>query len=229
MIKKAVEDAISNLLKQGYKKENFVTVTDIGCNSKMYDYLDLSGFYGLHGRTIPVAQGIKIGNPKLQVVCFGGDGGTYSEGISHFVHACRSNPDINIFVHNNQIFSLTTGQATPTTEEGFVEKTHPSGVKEKPLNPILLALECGASFVARVSALDLKQMTKVFEEAIKHEGFSFVDILQPCLIYHDSSEILKNNTYQIIPMDLSNAVAEARKWNYCDTGQVALGIFFKKD
>lgn len=228
MIKKAVTNALSSLLKQGYKKEQFVAVTDIGCNSKIYDYLDVSGFYGLHGRAIPTAMGIKIGNPKLEVLCFSGDGGAYSEGISHFMHACRSNINLTLLVHDNQVFSLTTGQATPTTEKGFVEKTHPSGVRERPMNPLLLALEAGATFVARVSALDLKHLSEVIEEAIKHPGFSFIDILQPCLVYHDNSKYLRENTYKIKSMSFSRALEEARKWNYEVNGKVAVGIFYRK-
>lgn len=230
LIKKAVDEALARLVKQGFcRKEELVMVTDIGCNSKIYDYLNLSGFYGLHGRTLPVALGIKIGNPKLKVICFGGDGGTYNEGVSHLVHACRYNQDINIFVFNNQVFSLTTGQATATTEEGFVEKTHPKGVKERPLNPIGLVLESGASFVARVSALDLGQMTEVFEEAVKHKGFSFVEILQPCLAYHDISNFLRGNVYKIERMALDRAKEEAGKWDYTQKGKAATGIFFKEE
>ena len=229
MIKRAVEQALINLIKQGYKKEDFVSVTAIGCNAKMYDYLDISGFYGLHGRVLPTAFGIYVGNPKLKVIGFAGDGGTYNEGISHFVHAARYNHDMTFIVHNNQEFSLTTGQASATSEEGFVEKTHPFGVKEKPINPIILALEMGASFVARVSALDLQQMTEVIEKAIKHPGFAFIDILQPCIIYHDNTKILRENCYKIEPMPLNEAIAEARKWNYsCSESKIAVGIFYQE-
>jgi len=225
LIKKAIAMALSS---SGYKKEQFVAVTDIGCNSKIYDYLNISGFYGLHGRAIPTAVGVKIGNPKLQVLCISGDGAAYSEGISHFIHACRNNINITLLVHDNQVFSLTTGQATPTTEIGFVEKTHPSGVKEKPLNPLLLALEAGATFVARASALDLKHLSEVIEEAVKHPGFSFIDILQPCLVYHDNSDFLKKNTYKIKPMSFEKALEEARKWDYQLQGKVAVGVFYRK-
>ncbi len=228
LIKKAVETAISRLMEQGYPKESFVVVTDIGCNSKIYDYLDCSGFYGLHGRALPAAFGVKAGNPKLNVIVFAGDGGTYSEGLSHFIHACRYNLNITLLVHNNGVFSLTTGQASPTTEPGFVEKTHPFGVQEMPLNPVALALESGASFVARVSALDLKQMAAVIEEAVKHSGFSYLDILQPCLVYHDFSSFLRKNAYQIGPQPLDKALVEARKWNYADSVKVALGIFYQE-
>ncbi len=229
LIKRAVEKALGNLMKD-YPKEDFVIVTDIGCSSKMYDYINLSGFYGLHGRAIPAAFGMAVANPKLKIMVFAGDGGTYNEGISHFIHACRYNADMTIIVHNNQVFSLTTGQSTATTETDFVEKTHPYGVKEKPVNPVLLALESGAGFVARASALDIEHTAKIIEEAVRHPGFSFVDILQPCLTYHDNSKFLKENTFKMSldSFSFSEAVDEARKWDYNSESKVGIGIFFNE-
>ena len=141
----------------------------------------------------------------------GGDGGVYNEGMGHFVHACRYNPNITLIVFDNQVFSLTTGQSTATSEIGFIEKTHPFGIKEMPLNPLVLALELGATFVSRVSALDLNQMSEVIEEAVKHEGFSLIEVLQPCLSYHDFSDFLKKNAYKIEPMGYEMALKEAKK------------------
>jgi len=112
----SVKLTLTNLMKQRYRRKDFVMVTGIGCHGKIFDYLNISGFYGLHGRAIPTAVGIKIGNPKLDVLVFAGDGDTYSEGISHFVHAAKNNSDITLLVHDNQSFSLTTGQATPTSQ-----------------------------------------------------------------------------------------------------------------
>ncbi|MBS3123086.1 2-oxoacid:ferredoxin oxidoreductase subunit beta [Candidatus Woesearchaeota archaeon] len=229
MIKAALERAMTALIKEeGWKKEELVLVTDIGCNSKIYDYLDMSAFDGLHGRAIPSAIGINLGNPKLKVIVCAGDGGTYNEGMEHFLHACRYNPDITLLVFNNQVFSLTIGQATSTTEEGFVEKTHPEGVQEKPINPISLALENGASFVARVSALELLHMEEVFKKAIKHKGLSFIDILQPCIVFHNTSDYLKKNTVKIEPAGLEKAKEEASKWSYKTEGQIAIGIFYEE-
>lgn len=228
MIKEAVKRAILRLIEQGYKQEDFVMVTDIGCNAKMFDYLNISGFYGLHGRVLPVCLGISIANPHMKIIGFGGDGGTYNEGISHFAHNCRYNANFTMLVHNNQIFSLTTGQATATTETGFIEKTHPFGIKEKPLNPIVMALELGATFVARANALDINHTSKIIEEAIKHKGFSFIDILQPCLVYHNYTKWLRDNNYKIEPMAYNKALEESKKWNYEHKGKVAIGIFYKE-
>lgn len=229
LIKAAVQKTINKLISKGYKKEDFAIFTDIGCNSKIYDALEeYSAFYGLHGRAIPAAFGASVANPELKILCFGGDGGTYNEGISHFVHACRYNADMTLIVHDNQVFSLTTGQVTATTEEGFVEKTHPFGNKDKPINPILLALELGATFVARVSALDVDHMAEVLEGAIKHKGFSFIDILQPCLIYHNSTETLTKKTYKIkTPFLKSKAIELSRKWNYENSSKIPVGIFYQ--
>lgn len=230
MVRTAVNNAVLSLIGQGYKKEEFVSVADIGCSSKIYDYLDISGICGLHGRVVPTAFGIYVGNPKLKVIAFGGDGGVYNEGIAHFVHACRYNPDMNIIVLDNQVFSLTTGQSTATSEKDFVEKTHPFGIKEMPLNPLVLALELGASFVSRVSALDLGHMSWVIEEAIKHKGLSIVEVLSPCISYHNFSDFLRNNVYKVDPMGYNDALNEAKKWDYNDheNAKVATGIFFKE-
>ncbi len=233
LIKQAVQTAITNLIQQGYPKESFVIVTDIGCNSKIYDYLDLSAFYGLHGRAIPTGFGIKVGNPKLNVLVIAGDGGTYNEGLDHFIHACRYNINLTLLVHNNGAFSLTTGQASATTKKGVIEKTHPFGVQEDALNPLSLALESGASFVARTSALDLNQMIAIIEQGIKHPGFSFIDILQPCLVYNNFSEILKKNSYTLKnPLPLEKAFIEARKSAFALENpakeKIALGLFFQE-
>ncbi len=229
LIKKAFEDAIEELISEGYKQEDFVMVTDIGCSGKIYDYVNISGINSLHGRTIPTMLGVKIGNPNLSVIGFAGDGGTYDEGIAHFIHACRYNEDTNLFVNNNQVFALTVGQATPTTEEGFKEKTRPEGVKMIPLNPLVLAIESEASFVARANALDIQGTKEIFKQAIKHKGFSFVDILQPCIKFHDTREYFKNNIYKINPLPKEQALKEAKKWNYELKGKIPVGIFFKEE
>jgi 2-oxoglutarate ferredoxin oxidoreductase subunit beta len=210
-----------------FDKNSFVIYADIGCNSKIYDYINLHGFLGLHGRALPAGFGIKIANKDLNVICFAGDGSTYNEGISHFIHACRYNQDINAFIINNQVFSLTAGQATATTRKDFTEKTHPSGVKEEPLNPLVLALVSGASFVARVSSTSIKQMQDVFVQAILHKGFSFVEIIEPCMIYNDNLANLRENTYEVNPNSFEEALSLARSWNY-NSGKIPTGIFHQE-
>src|SRR3989304_5486877 len=177
MILESSRRALLSLMDQGYKRENFAMVAGIGCHGKIFDYLNISGVYGLHGRALPTAIGVKIGNPNLNVIVFAGDGDTYSEGMEHFIHTCRFNPDMTLIVNDNQSFSLTTGQATPTSQLGFKTKAEPLGEFNKPFNPILLALSAGATFIARCNARDLDHTQEIIEEAIKHKGFSFIEII----------------------------------------------------
>ncbi|RLG16549.1 2-oxoacid:ferredoxin oxidoreductase subunit beta, partial [Nanoarchaeota archaeon] len=194
----------------------------------------LSGFYSIHGRVLPTALGIKVGNPRLTVIGFGGDGDTYAEGISHFIHACRYNVDMTMIVHNNQVFALTTGQATPTTEEGFKGKSTPLGVFEKPLNPIVLALLSGATFVARGYALYVDHLKKLIKEGIKHKGFALIDVLQPCITFHDIRDWLEKRMYKLEkkghdPKSFEKAMKRALEWDYnLERGnKVPIGIFYR--
>ena len=205
--------------------KNTAIVTGIGCHAKIFDYLELNSFSGLHGRVLPIALGIKLGNPKLTVIGFGGDGDTYSEGMEHFIHNCRYNSDMTMIVNNNQVFALTVGQPTPTSEKGPL----------RPLNPITLALVSGASFVARGSALDIEHLKNLIKEAILHKGFAFIDILQPCIVFHNTIPYFQKNIYKLDPIrDLTNskeAMERAEEWDYCfDKNQkIPIGIFYKKE
>jgi len=230
-ILKAVKIAINNLIKKGEKQKNFAIVTGIGCHGKIFDYLNVSGFYGLHGRAIPIAIGIKLGNPKLHVLAFAGDGDTYSEGISHFIHAAKNNPNITLFVHDNQAFSLTTGQATPTSQKGFKTKAQPFGKLSTPLNPLTLALVAGATFVARVNARDIKHSAKIMEKAIKHNGFSFVEIIQDCIVFNKeiNNRDKQMHKYPNKKRTRLEAMKLAEKYDYnLGKGKIPLGIFYEE-
>jgi len=225
--KKAFTNLVNN---KKIKKENIVVVTGIGCASKIFDYINVSGFYGLHGRVMPTAMGIKIGNPDLTVVGFAGDGDTYAEGIGHLPHVARKNVNLTLIVHDNQIFALTTGQTTPTSAIGDITKTSPFGVKDLPLNPIAFAIVCGATFVARVSTLDPDHMTEVFEKAIDHKGFSFVEVLQPCLILHNNISYLSGRAYKLDKsLEFNDAIKKAYEWNYTkdEKAKIPVGIFYQ--
>ena len=224
-VKKAITELIA---EKRITKEKLVSVGDIGCAAKMFDYLNISGIQGLHGRTVPISLGIKIGNPSLKVMGFMGDGGAYDEGLEHLIHNCRYNSDFTTFVLNNQIFALTVGQATVVTEEGFKEKTTPEGVKEHPLNPLALALESGATFVARLNVYDMEKSKEIIKKAIMHKGFSFVEIMQPCIKFHDFTRIIKENSYYVSCKNREEALIEARKWNY-GIGKIPVGIFISED
>lgn len=227
----AVKIAMTRLMKQGYKTKDFAMVTGIGCHGKMFDYLNISGIYGLHGRTIPTALGIKLGNPNLNVIAFAGDGDAYSEGIAHFVHAGKFNPHMTLVVHNNQAFSLTTGQATPTTQQGYKTKSEPFGKFGPPLNPIKLALASNITFIARANARNPKQTAKIIEKAIKHKGFSFVEIIQDCIIFNLEINNRDKRMYELKPKKRTKheAMKLAEQYDYnLGKGRIPLGILYQE-
>lgn len=221
---------VKNFLEKSRRRENIAIVTGIGCHAKIFDYINLNGINTLHGRVLPTCLGMKIGDPNLTVLGFAGDGDAYAEGMEHLIHAARYNADIKYFVHNNQIFALTVGQPTPVTEIGFKDKTTPQGVKIYPLNPIKLMLASGASFVARVFA-DSKQIEYVLKEALKHKGFAFIEVLQPCLIFHPDVSY-RNKVYSLdkVGHDRSNfgqAWKRAQEFDYNTVKKIPLGIFYQ--
>ena len=231
MILASVKKVIESLIKRGFaKQEQFAMATGIGCHAKIFDYLNISGIYGLHGRVLPTALGIKLGNPNLKVLGFGGDGDTYAEGMAHFVHACRYNADMTMIVHDNRAFSLTTGQATPTSEVGYKTKAEPQGAVSLPMNPIKLALAAGGSFIARVNGKDIAHMLEILEKAIKHKGFAFVEILQDCLIFNKEVNNFDEFMYKVKD-NKDRKVAEklASEWDYNSKGKIPVGVLFCED
>jgi len=209
MILEAVKQTIANLTTDErsdrpptseatdkLSQNSFAITTDIGCHAKIFDYLNLSGIYCLHGRAIPTAIGMTLANPNLKILTFAGDGAVYSEGISHFIHAFKYNPDMTLILHDNQSFSLTTGQPTPTSQQNYISKANPLGVQDKPINPIKVALASNATFVARTNAKDIPHMTEIFTKAINHKGFSFVEVIQDCLIFNLSENNKDKQMYK---------------------------------
>ena len=223
--------AIAKLIDEGYKKENFVMAAGIGCHGKIFDYLDINGIYGLHGRVLPLLLGMKSGNPKLTVLGFAGDGDTYSEGMSHFIHAGRYNADTTLIVHDNQSFSLTTGQATATTQKGYKSKAEPLGNFNEPLDPIKLALASGVSFIARCNARDVEHTAEIIEKAIRHKGFSFVEVIQDCIIFNLEVNNKDKLMYKIPDnADRKKAMEIAEEWDYSKKeGRIPLGVIFKEE
>lgn len=170
--------------------ENLVVVTGIGCSSKITQHLGVYGYHALHGRAIPVATGIQMANPELTVIAAGGDGDGYGIGLNHFVHAMRRNINITYLVMDNHIYSLTTGQTSPTSRQGFISKTTPEGAAEMHIRPLEIALASGATFVAQGFSGDVKQLTELIKAAIMHQGFSHINIFSPCVTFN------KQNTYK---------------------------------
>ena len=228
MILESVKQAIAN---SGIKQEMFAMTTDIGCNAKIYDYLNISGIYGLHGRALVTGEGIKLGNPNLKVLSFIGDGGNYNEGISHFIHAGKHNADMVLIVHDNQSFSLTTGQPTATSQTGYKSKASPLGVFDSPLNPIKLALASGMGFIARCNARDIKHTAEVLTKAIKYKGFAYVEIIQDCLIFNFDMNDKDKLMYKIKDnKDLKIANKLAEEWDYnSKKGKIPIGVLYFKE
>lgn len=228
----ALKAAISSLVKDGLPKENIVVVSGIGCSSKIIDYLNLNTFSSLHGRPIITAEGIKLANPNLKLIVCAGDGGTYSEGISHLIHAAKRNSDITVLVHNNRTFALTTGQFTPTSPEGFKGKSTPEGSVESPINPLKLVLASNGKFIARGYALKTDHLQNLIVRAVRHPGFSFIDILQPCVSFFDTTSFLNQKVYEIKDTDLgspSSALKKIEKWDgESEEVKIPIGVFYEK-
>ncbi|MDP3987833.1 MAG: 2-oxoacid:ferredoxin oxidoreductase subunit beta, partial [Candidatus Levybacteria bacterium] len=172
------------IVQLGLNPWEVVLVSGIGCSSKLPYWVRTYGFNGLHGRPMPVAEGIKLANHDLTVIVVGGDGDQYGEGLSHLIHAARRNINLTLLTHDNQIYGLTTGQYSPTTDIGEKNKATPTPTVEEPINPLSLALSAGATFVARGFAGDNKHLTSLITDAVKHKGFSIVDIMQPCVTFN---------------------------------------------
>ena len=217
--------------KEGRLLDNVVLVTGIGCHAKIADYLNINSFYSLHGRTIPVATGIKLANPDLTVICCCGDGDCYAEGLDHLVFAAKRNIDIAVLVHDNRVYGLTTGQYTPTSPLGFKGKSTPSGTAELPLNPLELMLACGATFIARGYTKKMDQLRTLIREGVMHKGFSFIDVLQICATFFPAADYYTPRVYEPAdhdPTDFGKACLLAREWDYNSDARIALGVLYRK-
>lgn len=221
------KNSLNDLIVEGFNKDNFVMSVGIGCHGKIADFVNINSFTSLHGREVATAEGIKLANPNLTVIAFAGDGDAYAEGIEHLVHVAKRNMNITLFVHNNQVFGLTTGQFTPTSPKGFKGRSTPFGSPEEPFNPLLLMLSAGATFVARAWSMDLEGTKNIMKQAIKHKGFSIVDIIQPCITFADTREEYKTKISALdatLPVnDLERAMKNVKQ----NSGKIPTGIFYK--
>ncbi|MFH1306796.1 MAG: 2-oxoacid:ferredoxin oxidoreductase subunit beta [Candidatus Micrarchaeota archaeon] len=207
-----------------------VVASGIGCSSKLPHFINTYGFESIHGRGVVAASGIKLANHKLNVIAVGGDGDGYGIGTNHFVHACRRNYDMNYITHNNQIYGLTTGQTSPTSDQGFKSKSTPEGVLEVPVNPIALGIIMGATYVARGFSGDLVHLTRLIKEGIAHKGFALIDVMQPCITWNkiNTFEYFKNKCYKLKEeghdvTDKVAALAKAQEWGE----RIPVGLFYK--
>ncbi len=217
----------NTLVELQIEPTNLVLVSGIGQAAKIPHYFRTNVFNGLHGRALPAATAIKAANPTLTIIAESGDGDMYGEGGNHFIHTIRRNPDITNIVHNNMVYGLTKGQASPTSRIGFKTPVQVDGVFLEPFNPLAVAIALDASFVARAFAGDAEQTVEILKKAIKHKGYALVDVLQPCVSFNklNTYQWFKENCYYLEdshdPSDRGQAFEKAT-----ETRKLPLGAFY---
>jgi 2-oxoglutarate/2-oxoacid ferredoxin oxidoreductase subunit beta len=227
-ILKAVKQALVGL---GLKPREVLFVSGIGQAAKAPHYLRANFFNGLHGRSLPVATGAKLANPDLTVIAESGDGCTYGEGGNHFLAAIRRNINLTLLVHNNQVYGLTKGQASPTTDEGQITKAQPQGVPSAPFNPLAVAVAMQAGFVARGFSGMTDHLAALIQQAVTHRGFSLVDILQPCVSFNKVNTFswYEKRCFEIPgdydPFHWEGAMKTAREWGE----RIPVGIVYRNE
>lgn len=194
-VQAAIQRAAANV---GLEPENLAVISGIGCSGRISGYINAYGLHGIHGRALPIAQGVKLANRDLTVIASGGDGDGFAIGMGHTVHAIRRNINITYIVMDNQIYGLTKGQTSPRSGEGFKTKSTPEGSIESTLSPLEVAIAAGATFVAQSFSSDLKQLTSLIEQGIQHEGFSLINVFSPCVTFN------KVNTYDWFKENIIN-------------------------
>jgi 2-oxoglutarate ferredoxin oxidoreductase subunit beta len=220
------------IVELGLEPEQVVVVSGIGCHGKTPNWLKVNGFHGIHGRVLPLATGMKLANPELTVIGFAGDSDQYDEGWEHFAHAIRRNIQMTLIVHDNQVLGLTTGQTTSTSLVGFRSKSTPHGSITPPLNPIAHALVANCSFVARGFAGDPKHLQSLIVEAVKHKGFSYIDVFQPCVTwnYLNTYQWFRERVYKLEekghdPNDRQKALERSLE----GLEKLPIGIFYREE
>lgn len=219
------------MIELGIKPHEFLIVSGIGQAGKFPHYLRCNTFNGLHGRTLPVATGIRLANHDMPVFAVAGDGDCYGEGGNHLIHAIRRNVNIKLLVHDNQVYGLTKGQASPTSLEGMVTKVQTYGVISEPLNPVSLAISLDCSFVARAFAGDIEHLKEIIKEAVRHKGFCLIDILQPCVTFNkiNTYEWYRQRVYKLAedydPTDRYLAFQKSLEWGE----RIPIGIIYKHE
>jgi 2-oxoglutarate ferredoxin oxidoreductase subunit beta len=211
--------------------EQLVVVTGIGCHGRLNNYFKAYGFHGLHGRVLPVATGIKISNPGLQVLGVSGDGDAYSIGLSHLIHASRKNISLTYLVVDNRVYALTLGQTSPTSSLGFISKSTPYGSKEVPLDGIRMALAAGGTFLARGFSGQPSRLASLIERGMNHKGFALIEVLSPCVTQNklNSYEWYKENIY-LLEEDSSYDPQDIRlAWEKLSaSGKIPLGLIYEE-
>jgi 2-oxoglutarate/2-oxoacid ferredoxin oxidoreductase subunit beta len=226
-----VLNAVYNSLRaKGYAPQDVVLVSGIGCSSRLPFFSSTYGFHTVHGRTMPIATGIKVANPNLRVLALGGDGDAFAIGGGHFIHAARRNLDVCYVIMDNSIYGLTKGQTSPTSMVGFVTKTTPKGTPDRPINPLQLAMASGATFVARAFSGKPKELADLIVQGIDHKGFAIIDAYSPCPTFN-KVQTFKYYRDQALELpkdhdsaDLMQAWARAQS-----TDPVYLGVLYRAE
>jgi len=226
-----VLNAVYNALKiQNYDPKDVVLVSGIGCSSRLPFFSSTYGFHTVHGRTMPIATGVKVANPDLNVLVLGGDGDAFAIGGGHFIHAARRNLDVCYVVMDNSIYGLTKGQTSPTSMVGFVTKTTPKGTPDRPINPLQLALASGATYVARAFSGKPKELADMIVAGINHKGFALIDCYSPCPTFN------KVNTFKYyrdeaveLPKDHDASSLEAAWAAAASTDPTYLGVLYQSE
>ncbi|HJV45373.1 MAG TPA: 2-oxoacid:ferredoxin oxidoreductase subunit beta [Bacillota bacterium] len=218
-VQAAIQRAVANV---GVEPQNLALISGIGCSGRISGYINSYGVHGIHGRSLPIAQGVKMANRELTVIASGGDGDGFAIGMAHTIHAMRRNIDITYIVMDNQIYGLTKGQTSPRSQTGFVTKSTPKGSIEAPISPMQLALTIGANFIAQTMSSDLKGMTEIIEKAINHKGFSLVNVFSPCVTFN------KVNTYDWFKENVKN-LSDIEGYDPSDRGMAMRVLMENKD
>jgi len=209
----------------GLAPENVVLVSGIGCSSRIPAYTSCYGFHGVHGRALPAATGLKVARPDLTVIVTGGDGDGYSIGGNHFLHACRRNVDLTYIVMDNRVYGMTKGQPSPTTEPDWDSKLTPEGTGLREFHPLVIALAAGANFIARTFSGDPNGTAELIAQAIRHPGFSFIEVLSPCVTFRPEQRQWKQRV-RPSPVEPTDDPARAARRLMTDDG-FNLGVLYK--
>jgi 2-oxoglutarate ferredoxin oxidoreductase subunit beta len=220
------------LAEQDLPPDQILIISGIGQASKTPHFLKCNAFHGLHGRALPVATGAKLANHDLKILVNMGDGDCYGEGGNHFLHAVRRNIDLTLLVHNNKVYGLTRGQASPTSDFGLVTRAQPHGVISGSFNPLMVALALNASFVARGFSGNIEHLSQLIQEGFKHKGLSLIDILQPCVSFNhvNTHKWYADRVYNLEKEGYSQtnhmeAMAKAQEWG----DRIPIGIVYKEE
>src|SRR6266516_6699284 len=210
----AITKALATL---ALRPENVAVVSGIGCSSRIPAYTTCYGFHGVHGRSLPAATGLKVARPDLTVLVASGDGDGYSIGGNHFLHACRRNVDLTYIVMDNHVYGMTKGQPSPTTEPDWDSKLSPGGTGLRVFHPLVIALAAGANFVARAFSGDPNGTAEILAQAIRHPGFSFIEILSPCVTFRPEQRGWKEKAHPA-PVEPTDDPARAARRLMTDDG-----------